>query len=90
MSEEELQHDRLKYENFDWANHPWNEDDMEWSVNLRMNIKEVRLLYSIVSHFIDHSSGLPGRPPDEEHYLKFLKGELYKMIQDYNFTHNNS
>ena len=39
--------------------------------------------------YLDNYSGAPGRPPEEQHYLPFLKGELYRMIQDYNLTHNS-
>ena len=86
-----LQHDvysQTHEDGFDWGK--WNSYDKEWWVQLKMDAKEVRLLYSMISFYLSNYSGAPGRPPDEEHYLKFLKGELYKMIQDYNFTHKNS
>ena len=54
-----------------------------------MNIKEVRLMYSFVSFYLDNFTGSPHRPPDEEKYLVFIQGELYKMIQEYTFTHNS-
>ena len=86
-----LQHDvysQTHEDGFDWGK--WNSYDKEWWVQLKMDAKEVRLLYSMISFYLSNYSGAPGRPPDEEHYLKFLKGEIYNMIQDYNFTHNNS
>ena len=86
-----LKHDvysQTHEDGFDWSK--WNKFDKEWWVQLKMDAKEVRLLYSMISFYLSNYSGAPGRPPDEEYYLKFLKGELYKMIQDYNFTHNNS
>jgi hypothetical protein len=72
---------------FDWDK--WGSYDKEWWIQLRMDIKEVRLLYSMVSFYLDNYSGAPGRPNEEQYYLPFLKGELYKMIQDYNLTHNS-
>tara|TARA_B100000287_G_scaffold167460_1_gene158009 strand:+ start:826 stop:1107 length:282 start_codon:yes stop_codon:yes gene_type:complete len=92
MSDEKaLEHDvysQTHEDGFDW--NKWNKFDREWWVQLKMDAKEVRLLYSMICFYLSNYSGAPGRPPDEENYLKFLKGELYKMIQDYNFTHNNS
>ena len=72
---------------FDWEK--WNSYDKEWWVQLKMDLKEVRLLYSTLSFYLDNYTGAPGRPPDEVSYLKFLQGELYKMIQDYNLTHHS-
>ena len=85
-----LKHDvySARHQNgFDWDK--WNSYDKEWWCSFRMDIKEVRLLYSTVSFYLDNYSGAPGRPPEEQHYLPFVKDELYKMIQDYNLTHNS-
>ena len=88
MSEENgLKDDLYSKWNFDWEK--WNHYDKEWFCQLRLDMKEVRLLYSMISFYLDNYSGAPGRPPEEHHYLPFLKGELYKMIQDYNLTHNS-
>ena len=72
---------------FDWGK--WKDYDTDWHVTLNMDIKEVRLMYSFVSFYLQNYSGAPGRPPDEKSYLKYLQSELYKMIQDYNLTHNS-
>ena len=77
----------VKEDGFDWSK--WNSYDKEWWVQLKMDAKEVRLLYSMISFYLHNYSGAPGRPPEEQNYLLFLQGELYKMIQDYNLTHNS-
>ena len=84
-----LKHDvySARHENaFDWDK--WASYDKEWWIQLKMDIKEVRLMYSLVSFYLQNYSGAPGRPPEEQHYLPYLQQELYKMIQDYNLTHN--
>ena len=86
-----LKHDvysQTHEDGFDWSK--WNKFDKEWWVQLKMDAKEVRLLYSMITFYLSNYASSPGRPPDEVSYLTFLKGELYKMIQDYNFTHNDS
>ena len=82
-----LKKDLYSAENFDWDT--WNEWDSEWWVQMKMNIKEVRLMNSFATFYLDNYTGSPGRPPDEKSYLKYLQSELYKMIQDYNLTHNS-
>ena len=88
MTEERspLKNDVYATDNFDWTK--WKNDDMEWNVQMKMNIKEVRMLYSMISFYLHNYSGSPGRPPEEDSYLPFLQQELYKMLQDYNLTHN--
>ena len=84
-----LKHDvySARHENaFDWDK--WASYDKEWWIQLKMDAKEVRLLYSMISFYLDNYSGAPGRPHEEQHYLPHLQQELYKMIQDYNLTHN--
>jgi len=86
-----LKHDiysQTREDGFDWSK--WNDYDKTWEVNLKMDIREVRLMYSFISFYLDNYAGAPGRPPEEENYLPFLKEELYKMIQDYNFTHHTT
>ena len=91
MSDEKaLEHDvysQTHEDGFDW--NKWNKFDKEWWVQLKLDAKEVRLLYSMITFYLSNYAASPGRPPDEESYLTFLKGELYKMIQDYNLTHNS-
>ena len=82
-----LKNDIYSEGNFDWDK--WDNYDPEWWIQMKMNIKEVRLLYSMVCFYNQNYLGAPGRPPEEGSYLAFLQGELYKMIQDYNLTHNS-
>ena len=82
-----LKNDEYSTINFDW--NEWKDYDRDWRITLNLNIKEVRLMYSFVSFYLDNFTGSPHRPPDEEIYLVFIQGELYKMIQEYTFTHNS-
>ena len=66
-----------------------NEDDLEWWAEQRMNIREVRMLYSSISHYQfiwEKYNG--GRPPEEMEFLNWYKRKLFSMISDYNFTHH--
>jgi len=66
-----------------------NEDDLEWWAEQRMNIREVRMLYSSISHYQfiwEKYNG--GRPPEEMEFLNWYRGKLFSMITDYNFTHH--
>ena len=51
----------VKEGGFDWDK--WNSYDKEWWVQLKMDIKEVRLLYSTVSFYLDNNAVTPERPP---------------------------
>ena len=85
-----LKHDvysQTHEDGFDWNN--WSNYDKNREIQLKMDIKEVRLMYSFATFYLDNYTGSPGRPPDEKSYLKYLQSELYKMIQDYNLTHNS-
>ena len=66
-----------------------NEDDLEWWAEQRMNIREVRMLYSSISHYQfiwEKYNG--GRPPEEMEFLNWYRSKLFSMISDYNFTHH--
>ena len=66
-----------------------NEDDLDWWAEQRMNIREVRMLYSSISHYQfiwEKYNG--GRPPEEMEFLNWYKGKLFSMITDYNFNHH--
>ena len=65
----------VKEGGFDWEK--WNSYDKEWWVQLKMDLKEVRLLYSTITFYLDNYSGTPERPPEEESYLKFLQGDIF-------------
>ena len=67
------------------------EDDLNWWAEQRMNIREVRMIYSSLDHY---QKLWPGkgfstqRPPEEMEFLNWYKGKLFSMISDYNFSHH--
>tara|TARA_R100001594_G_C3905447_1_gene231968 strand:- start:189 stop:479 length:291 start_codon:yes stop_codon:yes gene_type:complete len=65
------------------------EDDLEWWAEQRMNIREVRMLYSSISHYqYNWEKYNGGRPPEEINFLNWYKRKLFSIIADYNFTHH--
>ena len=65
------------------------EDDLEWWAEQRMNIREVRMIYSSLTHYSNIWEKWNGdRPPEEINFLNWYKGKLFSMISDYNFTHH--
>ena len=68
--------------------YPDNEDDMDWWAESRMNIRDVRSMYSSISYYLDIWPGEPDRPEDEKKFLELYKANLFRMITDYNFTHH--
>jgi len=51
-----------------------------------MGIDELRILYDHVCFSIETWPGSPRRPAEEQEYLKYLKGKLFSMICEYQFT----
>ena len=65
------------------------EDDLEWWAEQRMNIREVRMIYSSLSHYrFNWEKYNAGRPPEEINFLNWYKRKLFSIIADYNFTHH--
>ena len=65
------------------------EDDLEWWAEQRMNIREVRMIYSSLTHYSNIWEKWNGdRPPEEMEFLNWYKRKLFSMISDYNFTHH--
>ena len=65
------------------------EDDLEWWAEQRMNIREVRMIYSSLSHYqFNWEKYNACRPPEEMEFLNWYKRKLFSMISDYNFTHH--
>ena len=65
------------------------EDDLEWGAEQRMNIREVRMIYSSLTHYSNIWEKWNGdRPPEEIEFLNWYKRKLFSMISDYNFTHH--
>ena len=67
---------------------PNNEDDLEWWAETRLNIRDVRSLYSSISYYQKIWPGEPDRPKEEIKFLKNYRANLFRMITDYNFTHH--
>ena len=65
-----------------------NDDDMEWWAETRLNIRDVRSLYSSIDYYQSIWPGEPTRPEGEKKFLEGYKDNLYRMITDYNFTHH--
>ena len=65
------------------------EDDLEWWAEHRMNIREVRMIYSSLSHYSSNWEAInTGRPLEETEFLNWYRGKLFSMITDYNFSHH--
>ena len=65
------------------------EDDLNWWAEQRMNIREVRMIYSSLTHYSNIWEKWNGdRPPEEIEFLNWYKRKLFSMISDYNFTHH--
>ena len=75
-----------KKEDYDFCR---EEDDLEWWAEQRMNIREVRMIYSSLTHYSNIWEKWNGdRPPEEIEFLNWYKRKLFSMISDYNFTHH--
>jgi hypothetical protein len=59
---------------------------MDWYAQINMGIDEVRMLYKHICFAIETWPGSPARPAEEQEYLKFLKGRLFALILEYQFT----
>ena len=67
---------------------PTSDDDMEWWAETRLNIRDVRSLYSSISFYQKIWPGEPDRPENEMKFLDGYKQSLFRMITDYNYTHH--
>ena len=68
--------------------YPDSDDNLEWWAETRMNIRDVRSLYSSISYYMEIWPGEPDRPKDEKKFLENFKRQLFRMITDYNFTNH--
>tara|TARA_Y100001970_G_scaffold246362_1_gene314220 strand:+ start:608 stop:880 length:273 start_codon:yes stop_codon:yes gene_type:complete len=65
------------------------EDDLDWHVDQRLNIREIRMIYSSISHYQRNWEKYNGgRPPEEMDFLNWYKTSLFTMITDYNYYHH--
>ena len=63
-------------------------DDLDWWAETRMNIRDVRSLYSSIEYYQKIWPGPPERQENENPFLENFKSSLYRMLTDYNFTHH--
>ena len=63
-------------------------DDLDWWAETRMNIRDVRSLYSSIEYYQKIWPGPPERQENEKAFLEGFKKNLYRMISDYNYTHH--
>ena len=64
------------------------EDNMEWWCQWKMNIKDVRMVYSSIDYYSSIWPGPPTRPEEEKEFLENYKGRLFAMLTDYNFSNH--
>ena len=65
-----------------------NDDDLEWWAEHRMNIRDVRGLWSTIDYYQSIWPGPPERPEMEKEFLNGFKNRLFAMITDYNYNHH--
>ena len=71
----------------------YDEDDdfdpslgMDWYAQVNMGIDETRMLYSVICYALETWPGHPARPLEEQEYLMYMKGKIFAMILDYQFS----
>ena len=64
------------------------DDNMEWWCQWKMNIKDVRMVYSSIDYYTSIWPGPPTRPEEEKEFLENYKGRLFAMLTDYNFSNH--
>ena len=69
--------------------YPDNEDNLEWWAETRMNIRDVRSMYSSINFYMKIWPGEPDRPEAKKKYLDNIKQQLFSMITEYNFCNHN-
>ena len=62
-----------KKENYDFIP---PDDNMEWWCEWKMNIKDVRMVYSSIDYYSRIWPGPPDRPEEEKQFLENYKGKL--------------
>ena len=64
------------------------DDDLEWGCEWRMNIRDLRMVYSSIDYYSHIWPGPPERPEEEKEFLENYKIKLFTMITDYNYAHH--
>ena len=67
--------------------YPDKDDDLEWWAETRMNIQDVRSMYSSINYYLSIWPGEPDRPKGEKLFLENYKEQLFRMITDYSYSH---
>jgi len=44
------------------------------------------MLYSVICYALETWPGYPARPLEEQEYLMYMKGKIFAMILDYQFS----
>ena len=52
-----------------------SEDNMEWWCQWKMNIKDVRMVYSSIDYYSSIWPGPPERPDEEKEFLENYRGK---------------
>ena len=66
--------------------YPESDDDMEWWAETRMNIRDIRSLYSSINFYQTIWPGEPDSPKSEKIFMENYKANLFRMIADYKQT----
>ena len=69
---------------------PYPKEEGEWYCQYAMRIDEVRMLYNVVSGYIEMYPGPQVKPIEELKYCKYLQNRLFAMMSDYSFTNIES
>lgn len=69
---------------------PYPKEEGEWYCQYAMRIDEVRMLYNVVSGYIEMYPGPQVKPIEELEYCKYLQNRLFAMMSDYSFTNIES
>ena len=59
---------------------------MDWYAQVNKGIDETRMLYSVICYALETWPGYPARPLEEQEYLMYMKGKIFAMILDYQFS----
>ena len=62
---------------------PMAEQPVDWSMEMKMGIKETRLLYNAIDGYL-RIWPKDTRPSEEYEYLQSMKNRLFAVIMDYN------
>ena len=70
------------------SEHDSNDDDVVYALDL--NIDAIRALYSHLDYSIQMWPGSPRRPAQEQEFLQHLKGCMFAIMLEHNFSNNEA